>query len=73
MILNNRYILILNNRYILILNSRYILRFKKGTDILIKGKCSSEDANGKFLVFVDRQEAADSLMSQLMKRGTFVY
>lgn len=35
----------------------------------ILGQTFIEDAEAKVLVFVDRQEAADSLLSQLLKRG----
>ena len=37
--------------------------------LAILGKTSSEDPSAKFLIFVDRQEAADNMMANLMKRG----
>ena len=37
--------------------------------LAILGKTSDEDPTAKFLIFVDRQEAADTMMSNLMKRG----
>ncbi|KAJ3358992.1 pre-mRNA processing RNA-helicase [Kappamyces sp. JEL0680] len=37
--------------------------------LAILGKWSSEDPTAKFLIFVDRQEAADNMMSLLLKRG----
>ena len=35
----------------------------------ILGQTLEDDKEAKILVFVDRQEAADSLLGQLMKRG----
>ncbi|KAJ3275214.1 pre-mRNA processing RNA-helicase [Terramyces sp. JEL0728] len=37
--------------------------------LAVLGKCSDENPNSKFLIFVDRQEAADGMMSSLFKRG----
>jgi ATP-dependent RNA helicase DDX46/PRP5 len=37
--------------------------------LAILGKASSEDPNMKMLIFVDRQEGADTMMANLMKRS----
>ncbi|KAJ3322578.1 pre-mRNA processing RNA-helicase [Boothiomyces sp. JEL0866] len=37
--------------------------------LAVLGKCSDENPNSKFLIFVDRQEAADAMLSNLFKRG----
>ncbi|KAJ3310845.1 pre-mRNA processing RNA-helicase [Boothiomyces sp. JEL0838] len=37
--------------------------------LAVLGKCSAENPNSKFLIFVDRQEAADAMLSNLFKRG----
>ena len=37
--------------------------------LAILGKTSAEDPEAKFLIFVDRQESADTMMENLMKRG----
>jgi ATP-dependent RNA helicase DDX46/PRP5 len=37
--------------------------------LAILGKTSAEDPDAKFLIFVDRQESADTMMENLMKRG----